>query len=178
MNFWNLFHLTSLRWKKIIVATIRHISTERTVSWKIYFKNSGGYLKSPLPSICKSIRLNFSTGFLTWKSGLRKPAASTRKRRLKLQKGQRKFSQMIFASTFLYGRLQNAFRSVKPAWKIILEAYMDRIYPPGCGKSVWTKPQGFFRTQSVRLPKYPNRSAILIKGNLQLYLKNSLDYHP
>ena len=79
------------------------------------FKNSGGYLKSPLPSICKSIRLNFSTGFLTWKSGLRKPAASTRKRRLKLQKGQRKFSQMIFASTFLYGRLQNAFRSVKPA---------------------------------------------------------------
>ena len=43
-----------------------------------------------------------------------KPAASTRKRRLKLQKGQRKFSLMIFASTFLYGRLQNAFRSVKP----------------------------------------------------------------
>ena len=109
-----LFQLTSLRWKKVIVATIRHISTERTVSWKIYFKNSGGYLKSPLPSICKSICLNFSTGFLTWKSGLRKPAASTRKRRLKLQKGQRKFSLMIFASTFLYGRLQNAFRSVKP----------------------------------------------------------------
>ena len=81
---------------------------------KTYIKNSGGYLKSPLPSICKSIHLNFSTGFLTWKSGLRKPAASTRKRRLKLQKGQRKFSLMIFASTFLYGRLQNAFRSVKP----------------------------------------------------------------
>ena len=70
--------------------------------------------EKPLPSICKSIRLNFSTGFLTWKSGLRKPAASTRKRRLKLQKGQCKFSLMIFASTFLYGRLQNAFRSVKP----------------------------------------------------------------
>ena len=53
--------------------------------------------------------------FSTWKSGLRKPAASTRKRRLKLQKEQHKSFPMIFASTFLYGRLQNAFRSVKPA---------------------------------------------------------------
>ena len=68
-----------------------------------------------LSSICKSIRLNFSTGFSTWKSGLRKPAASTRKRRLKLQKGQHKSFPMIFASTSLYGRLQNAFRSVKRA---------------------------------------------------------------
>ena len=42
--------------------------------------------EKPLPSICKSIHLNFSTGFLTWNPGLRKPAASTRKRRLKLQK--------------------------------------------------------------------------------------------
>ena len=50
---------------------------------------------------------------------------------------------------------------------------MDRIYPPGCGKSVWTKPQGFFRTQSVRLPKYPNRSATLIKENLQPCSKSS-----
>ena len=108
-------YLTPLRWKKIIVAIIRHISTKRIVNWKIYFKTSGGFLKGLLSSICKSIRLNFSTGFSTWKSGLRKPAASTRKRRLKLQKGQRKFSLMIFASTFLYGRLQNAFRSVKPA---------------------------------------------------------------
>lgn len=68
---------------------------------EIYFKNSGGYLKSPLPSICKSIRLNFSTGFLTWKSGLRKLAASTRKHRLKLQKGRHNSFLMIFASTFL-----------------------------------------------------------------------------
>lgn len=109
------FHLTSLRWKKIIVAIIRHISTKRIVNWKIYFKTSGGFLKGLLSSICKSIRLNFSIGFSTWKSGLRKPAASTRKRRLKLQKGRRKSFPMIFASTFLYGRLQNAFRSVKPA---------------------------------------------------------------
>ena len=57
--------------------------------------------ESPLPSICKSIRLNFSTGFLTWKSGLRKLAASTRKHRLKLQKGRHKSFLMTFVSTSL-----------------------------------------------------------------------------
>ena len=87
--------------EKVIVATIRHISTKRTASWKIYFKNSGGFRKDRLPSICKSIRLNFSTGFSTWKSGLRKPAASIRKRKWSLQKGQQKFCQMTFASTSL-----------------------------------------------------------------------------
>ena len=34
---------------------------------------------------------------------------------VEIAKGQRKSFPMIFASTFLYGRLQNAFRSVKPA---------------------------------------------------------------
>lgn len=68
---------------------------------EIYFKTSGGFLKGLLSSICKSIRLNFSTGFLTWKSGLRKLAASTRKHRLKLQKGRHKSFLMTFASTSL-----------------------------------------------------------------------------
>lgn len=78
-----------------------YISTKWTASWKIYFKSSGSYPKDHLPSICKSILLNFSTGFLTWKSGLRKLAASTRKHRLKLQKGRHKSFLMTFASTSL-----------------------------------------------------------------------------
>ena len=63
-----------------------------------------------------------------------------------------------------------------------LKNYFRGVY--GQNISTWLREirmneaASFFRTQSVRLPKYPNRSAILIKGNLQLYLKNSLDYHP
>ena len=61
-----------------------------------------------------------------------------------------------------------------------LKNYFRGVY--GQNISTWlreirmTEAEGFFRTQSVRLPKYPNRSATLIKGNLQPCSKSSLDY--
>ena len=95
------FSIDLMRLEENYCANHKTYINEAIANWKIYFKNSGGFRKDRLPSICKSIRLNLSTGFSTWKSDLRKPAASTQKRKWSLQKGQQKFCQMTFASTSL-----------------------------------------------------------------------------
>ena len=91
-----------------------YCSSHKTMNWKLYFKSFGGFQKDHLLSICKSIRWNFSTGFLTWKSVLPKLAVFTQKHKLSLQKRQHKSFPMIFASTFLFAKSQNVSQSAKP----------------------------------------------------------------